>query len=484
MKYFILFLIIIVFPFGIFAQDGSLKGMGLIFDDVSYQKAPRLSPALRFSDENIPSAYSLRKFCPTAGDQGYMGSCVSWSTGYAALTISYAVKNNLTSQNEIDKHAKSALFIYNQLKRSDESSQCDVGLNIENTMQWLVRNGDCDFYEFNPKSCNIRPSEEIRTLAQNLPIEDYNTLFNIGDTYERKVSAIINSISQNKPVIAGFITVKSFKAAQTTGIWKPRAEEEPTGGHAMCIVGYDNKSQQFEILNSWGTDFANKGFFKMSYRDLSDYCKYGYNLKLGYTREELAKMLNLTGSFYFKKFVRYNEKTDKREFVTVNPFLSGNYYTFKEGNVKKDDFYRLAISSLQKDSYLYAFSLKPDHSFEILFPLSASDDPSKVNDIPLVPASNATVELPADESKAYSTDMVGDDVLCLLYSNQKIQDIKAIATSVNKLSGDLFERLQKVLGSRMIPINKITYRSSEMSFSTLTSQGTIVPIILKVTVTQ
>lgn len=468
----------IFFSFKSSAQNGT----GLIFDDDAYKNAPHLSPALRFSDENIPQVYSLRRFCPTAGDQGQIGSCVGWSTGYATLTIAYAVKYNLTSQFEINKRAKSALFIFNQLRKPDIS--CTPGLYMDEAMNWLIKNGDCDLIEFNPHACDVMPTQEIKGHARDFPIDSYNTLFGRNDGYARKVSAIINSISQNKPVAAGFSYVESLQTVGKTGVWKPRPEEIVKSGHAMCIVGYDNINKQFEILNSWGTDFGNNGYFKMSYEDFAQYCNYAYNLTLGYTKEELAKMLTLTGSFYFKKFIRVNDATQQNEFINVNPFLSGNVYTFNDGSVRKDDFYRLVISDMQKDSYLYIFSLKPDGTAEILFPLSASINSSGINDLALIPASSATVELPADESRAYSTDIAGDDILCLLYSNQKIADIKNVVSKVNTMSGDLFGRLQKVLGDRLVPINKIHYVSSSMAFSTTTMKGNIVPVILKVSVAQ
>ena len=479
MKKLLLIALISVFSFQIFAQ-----ATGLIFDEDAYRKSPRLSPALRFSDANIPTVYSLKKYCPTAGDQGQIGSCVGWSSGYAALTISWAAKHEVTSQDIINKHAKSALFIYNQLKGPDIGKPCGRGLNIDQAMRWLVKNGDCDITLFNPNSCYEFPSEEIKTLAHGFPVESYHTLIS---SYDPIVSAVRTSISQDKPVVGCFkYFPNSFDFAGMHGVWPTNTTElqHDDDSHAMCIVGYDDINKQFEILNSWGTGWGNNGYFKISYQDFAAICQGGYNLTLGYTKDELDKTLTLTGSFYFKKFLGHNDNNQQNEFAVINPFFSGNYYTLKEGSVKKDDFYRLVISNAQKDSYLYVFSLKPDHSVEVLFPLSASDDPSKVNDIPLIPASNARIELPFDDSKAYSTDIIGEDILCLLYSNQKIADIKKIAADVNSMSGELPDRLKQVLGNRMVPGNEINYINNGMSFLAKTTQGNIVPIILKVYVTQ
>ena len=43
-----------------------------------------------------------------------------------------------------------------------------------------------------------------------------------------------------------------------------RDGEEP-GGHAMVIVGYDDRKQAFKLINSWSTDWGKKGFGWVSY---------------------------------------------------------------------------------------------------------------------------------------------------------------------------------------------------------------------------
>ena len=36
--------------------------------------------------------------------------------------------------------------------------------------------------------------------------------------------------------------------------------------HAVVLVGYDNNREFWIAKNSWGVDFANKGFFKVSFK--------------------------------------------------------------------------------------------------------------------------------------------------------------------------------------------------------------------------
>ena len=54
-----------------------------------------------------------------------------------------------------------------------------------------------------------------------------------------------------------------------TGIIRmPKKGEEPDGGHAMILVGYDDKKSRFIVRNSWGTNWGDKGYFYIEYKTL------------------------------------------------------------------------------------------------------------------------------------------------------------------------------------------------------------------------
>jgi len=41
--------------------------------------------------------------------------------------------------------------------------------------------------------------------------------------------------------------------------------EECDSGHAMVIVGYDDETKLFEVRNSWGEQWGNKGYAFIDY---------------------------------------------------------------------------------------------------------------------------------------------------------------------------------------------------------------------------
>ena len=56
----------------------------------------------------------------------------------------------------------------------------------------------------------------------------------------------------------------SFNTVGSTGYYNPLPGEENLGGHALCVIGYDDQAKRFEIINSWGTGWGNNGFFTIS----------------------------------------------------------------------------------------------------------------------------------------------------------------------------------------------------------------------------
>ena len=44
-----------------------------------------------------------------------------------------------------------------------------------------------------------------------------------------------------------------------------RKTETLLGGHAVTIVSYDDTTRKFGLMNSWGEDWGNKGYFTLPY---------------------------------------------------------------------------------------------------------------------------------------------------------------------------------------------------------------------------
>ena len=69
-------------------------------------------------------------------------------------------------------------------------------------------------------------------------------------------------------------------------------------------------------------------------------------------------------------------------------------------------------------------------------------DAVTIKDIPVVPSKDVTLEIPVNERKGLTTDMPGEDMLCILYSTEELNDLDDIIRKVKNSSGDYSSRVQ------------------------------------------
>jgi len=51
----------------------------------------------------------------------------------------------------------------------------------------------------------------------------------------------------------------------------PAEGEKWVGGHAICVVGYDDAKKWFKFKNSWGKTWGDGGYGYMSYDYMAEY---------------------------------------------------------------------------------------------------------------------------------------------------------------------------------------------------------------------
>jgi len=85
----------------------------------------------------------------------------------------------------------------------------------------------------------------------------------------RKLKTIKNALLQGFPIIVGYAVYSSFESdiVTTTGTapMPNVAIETFLGGHAVLMVSYDDSTKRFGLMNSWGNQWGNQGFFTLPY---------------------------------------------------------------------------------------------------------------------------------------------------------------------------------------------------------------------------
>jgi len=244
---------------------------GLLFEDENYAQVP-LIPIDSVRGDDLNWWVDLTPHCPTPGDQGMTASCVGWAIA-SALTVERAIAQEKTGSKNIDPMMHSAFYIYQQIKTGEDCtspSHLSVGLKL------LKLKGDCLAADL-PNSisnCDKKPDLDTHAKAANYMVKNYERLFTKNDDPDRKIDNIRSVLGNGQPVIIGATVPNGFRYSYEKNMEWP----ETKNGHAMLIVGYDDLKGEFKIMNSYGPNWGEKGFFSVSYDVLVSNLYYGYRI--------------------------------------------------------------------------------------------------------------------------------------------------------------------------------------------------------------
>ena len=152
------------------SEQSSAFSTGANIDQEVYDKAEVFEGLADNKKNPLPEAVSLEQFCPRRLNQGAQGSCVAWSSGYAARTILEAER---TGQDP-NAVAFSPSFLYNQIKLNDDCQ----GSYIHLAMEKMKNEGMVPFKEFpyDDQTCSNEPGTQEKQLAQQFKMKGFNRL--------------------------------------------------------------------------------------------------------------------------------------------------------------------------------------------------------------------------------------------------------------------------------------------------------------------
>ena len=203
----------------------------------------------------LPSQVDLRPQMPPVYDQGQLGSCTSNAIGGA-------FEFELRRQSEPD-FIPSRLFIYYNERVIERTVDTDSGAQLRDGMKTLAKQGVCPetMWPYVLSQFATKPTAECYAEARK----------HLGITYmrvEQDVPQMRGCVAAGFPFIFGFTVYDSFESdavARTGNVPMPQGDEHVLGGHAMCVVGYDNPKKLFIVRNSWGAGWGKNGYGTMPY---------------------------------------------------------------------------------------------------------------------------------------------------------------------------------------------------------------------------
>ena len=175
------------------------------------------------SGMKIPEKYSYKKFLPEVINQGSRPICVPCSL---SAYINWS-KNLETGNNSFDNKVN-----INQIYKN-RTNESNNGMSFKDAFKFLRHEG-------------------VDTIDGVYKIGRYAK---IGSELQLKQALIING-----PCVGGLPVYNN-----TSNFWNEYNGDKFVGGHAISIVGYNEKG--FIIRNSWGKSYADKGYSLLPYDD-------------------------------------------------------------------------------------------------------------------------------------------------------------------------------------------------------------------------
>ena len=235
-------------------------GLGWI-PDTPDQRDYTYKPTLKLS-RKVPNIVDLRDQMPPVYNQGPLGSCTA-----QALAAAFDFNRQKQGVPFMDP---SRLFIYWNERDMEGTVAVDAGAQLRTGVKVLVRYGTPqeDDWPYLITKFRDKPPKTAYDEAEKNQTLTYQRILRSDDG---TCSDMFSCLNEGFPFVTGFMVYESFELAKTvrTGVVPlPKKDEQPLGGHAIVVVGYDMQKEHFICRNSWGREWGDNGYCYMPFEYL------------------------------------------------------------------------------------------------------------------------------------------------------------------------------------------------------------------------
>lgn len=221
-----------------------------------------------FGDAPIPASVDLTSWAVPVGNQGQVGSCVSWTVGYA-ISGWYAKRSGFAGT------PYAPLYLYNQITNGQGGPT--TGTTFYGNLSLEQSGGILPLADFagGNYTTSYLPNNADKAKAASYKITDWSTLY-----YNQSMSAasgqslIKQALANEKPVALGIKVYQNFYGVNAANPYYSSVSGSMLGRHAVAVLGYD--SYGVRIQNSWGTGWGSGGFAWLSWSFLATQSEEAY----------------------------------------------------------------------------------------------------------------------------------------------------------------------------------------------------------------
>ena len=187
-----------------------------------------------------------------------------------------SICNQIMLSNDKIKDTPSRLFLYWNSRREDieEDHQSifieDSGASLKNSYKALMKFNDVpeSYYPYNEENVNALPPYDIYKTASHMEkcLLSYRKVIPI----EYNLKFILYKIQ--RPIVVGMVVYSNFEELTKYNyiLEKPKPWHHMLGLHAVLLIGFDDMTNCFVVLNSHGKDWGLNGCFHMCYNYITD----------------------------------------------------------------------------------------------------------------------------------------------------------------------------------------------------------------------
>ena len=258
------------------------------------------------SSASLPSSTDLNHYAPWVHNQGSYGSCTAFACNDTAFGIMLARTYGSEGWDSTTAaNSTSPLWSYVNSGKPPVANQTSnplcagsSGRYMSDAFNVLKQLGSAteQAAPYSTQSdCSQPFSQTAQTEAPLIKIDDWHWINTNGTQLVNDIKTVL---AGDKPVPMAIYGLENSLLYYSGDVYEFGGTAGINGGHAMCIVGYDDSLQAFDIRNQWGGNWGLNGHIWFSYNSVASMSQlgrfYAYHMDVSHSQQFVDHFLGGT----------------------------------------------------------------------------------------------------------------------------------------------------------------------------------------------